>query len=91
MSRNKILFLGTGTSVGIPMIGCDCEVCSSTNFRDQRLRTSAFVSYHGKNILIDIGPDFRLQMLNNKISQSMPSSLLILIEIILEALMIFAR
>ena len=65
--ENKLLFLGTGTSVGIPMIGCPCEVCQSNNLKDKRLRTSAFISYKGHNILIDIGPDFRMQMLMNRI------------------------
>lgn len=69
MSKNRLRFLGTGTSVGIPMIGCSCEVCSSHNAKDKRLRTSAFIQYEGKNILIDIGPDFRQQMLQNRITQ----------------------
>jgi phosphoribosyl 1,2-cyclic phosphate phosphodiesterase len=67
--ENKLLFLGTGTSVGIPMVGCPCEVCQSNNEKDKRLRTSALVSYQGRNILIDIGPDFRTQMLTNQISK----------------------
>lgn len=67
--ENKLLFLGTGTSVGIPMVGCPCEVCQSENAKDKRLRTSALISYHGRNILIDIGPDFRAQMLNNSITR----------------------
>ncbi len=65
---NTITFLGTGTSQGVPMIGCGCEVCSSTDARDQRLRTSALVTYEGVSILIDAGPDFRQQMLREKIS-----------------------
>lgn len=64
----KITFLGTGTSQGIPVIGCDCEVCTSKDPRDTRLRTSAMVSANGKNVVIDVGPDFRQQMLNNKIT-----------------------
>ena len=64
----KITFLGTGTSQGIPIIGCKCDVCKSENIRDKRLRTSALVEVEGKNILIDIGPDFREQMLRVKVS-----------------------
>ena len=65
---NTITFLGTGTSQGVPIIGCNCEVCSSTDERDKRLRTSALVTYDGVSILIDAGPDFRQQMLREKIS-----------------------
>ena len=56
-------FLGTGTSQGIPVIGCTCHVCMSSDTRDKRLRTSAMVSMNKKNIVIDTGPDFRQQML----------------------------
>lgn len=59
-----IKFLGTGTSTGIPEIGCRCEVCTSTDSRDNRLRASVLVSTDDKNILIDCGPDFRMQMLS---------------------------
>ena len=59
----KLTFLGTGTSQGVPIIGCHCEVCASADPRDSRLRTSALLSAHGLNILFDIGPDFRQQML----------------------------
>jgi len=59
----RLTFLGTGTSQGIPLIGCHCPVCSSGNPRDKRLRTSALLTFHGENIVIDAGPDFRQQML----------------------------
>ena len=64
----KITFLGTGTSQGIPMIGCSCPVCTSENPKDNRLRTSALVEVDGFRILIDCGPDFRQQMLREKIT-----------------------
>ncbi|MBK7554241.1 MAG: MBL fold metallo-hydrolase [Flavobacteriales bacterium] len=63
----RITFLGTGTSAGIPMIGCPCAVCRSTDPRDQRLRTSALVEVGGKRLLIDAGPDLRQQMLRAKV------------------------
>lgn len=63
----KITFLGTGTSQGIPVIGCGCGVCESLNSKDKRLRTSALIQVDDKNILIDIGPDFREQMLRSKV------------------------
>lgn len=59
----KITFLGTGTSTGVPEIGCTCEVCMSKDPKDKRLRTSALVETEGKTILIDCGPDFRYQMI----------------------------
>ena len=68
MSKAKLTFLGTGTSQGIPMIGCGCEVCSSTDPQDKRLRSSVFVEYEGLKILVDAGPDFRYQMLREGIT-----------------------
>ena len=59
----RLTFLGTGTSHGIPVMGCQCEVCRSTDPRDKRLRTSALVETDTTCILIDCGPDFRQQML----------------------------
>ncbi len=58
-----LTFLGTGTSQGIPMIGCSCEVCLSKDSREKRLRCSAMVEVEGFTIVIDAGPDFRAQML----------------------------
>ena len=55
--------LGSGTSVGVPTIGCDCKVCTSDDPRDQRLRPSVVVSFDGRNVLIDTSPDFRQQAL----------------------------
>ena len=63
----RITVLGSGTSVGVPTIGCHCEVCSSTDPRDQRLRPSILVNYSGRNVLIDTTPDFRTQALRAKI------------------------
>jgi phosphoribosyl 1,2-cyclic phosphate phosphodiesterase len=65
----KITFLGTGTSQGIPVIGCECHVCKSDDHRDRRLRVSVCVEIQGKNILIDISPDFRYQMLRSGIER----------------------
>lgn len=64
----KITFLGTGTSQGVPVIGCDCPVCSSLDFRDKRLRSAIHLDINGKSIVIDTGPDFRTQMLREKIN-----------------------
>ncbi len=65
----RLTFLGTGTSQGVPVIACGCAVCQSQDKRDRHLRTSALVETdEGKNILIDIGPDFREQMLREKVS-----------------------
>ena len=59
----KLTFLGTGTSQGVPVIGCRCKVCTSADRRDNRLRTSAMVETRGMRIVINAGPDFRYQML----------------------------
>jgi phosphoribosyl 1,2-cyclic phosphate phosphodiesterase len=59
----KITVLGSGTSVGVPTIGCHCAVCTSTDPRDNRLRPSILVTYEGRNVLIDTTPDFRTQAL----------------------------
>lgn len=66
----KVTFTGTGTSQGIPVIACDCEVCASLDFRDKRMRTAALIVLdNGKHIAIDCGPDFRQQMLMNQVKQ----------------------
>ncbi|MDZ4668536.1 MAG: MBL fold metallo-hydrolase [bacterium] len=59
----NIRFLGSGTSQGVPIIACDCEICSSVDPKDKRLRSSILVSNEGKNLVVDSGPDFREQML----------------------------
>ena len=59
----KVVFLGTGTSQGIPVIGSNHPVCLSNDERDKRLRTSVYIEVDGQNLVIDTGPDFRQQML----------------------------
>jgi phosphoribosyl 1,2-cyclic phosphate phosphodiesterase len=63
----KITFLGTGTSSGVPMIGCECEVCTSADKKDNRLRSSILVQSLTTTLVVDTGPDFRYQMLRQKI------------------------
>ena len=63
----KITFLGTGTSQGVPVIACECKVCQSDDPRDKRLRSSLVVETGGHRFIIDCGPDFRQQMLREKI------------------------
>lgn len=65
----KVNFLGTGTSQGVPVIGCDCSVCKSLDFRDKRLRTSIHVEASGVSLVVDTGPDFRMQMLRTGIKR----------------------
>jgi len=65
----KITFLGTGTSQGVPVIGCECEVCRSLDYRDKRLRVSVHLEIDGTSLVIDTGPDFRQQMLRERISK----------------------
>ncbi len=70
MADNKkilVTFLGTGTSTGVPVVACDCPVCSSRDKRDHRLRTSAMVEIGDARIVIDCGPDFRYQMIREKV------------------------
>ncbi|MCY7291798.1 MAG: MBL fold metallo-hydrolase [Ferruginibacter sp.] len=63
----KITFLGTGTSSGVPMIACSCKVCSSGNTKDNRLRSSIMVQSETTTIVVDTTPDFRFQMLREKV------------------------
>lgn len=70
MSKNKLInatFLGTGTSTGVPVVACDCKVCTSIDVRDRRLRTSILMEIEGHNFVIDCGPDFRYQMIREKV------------------------
>lgn len=66
---NRVTFLGTGTSVGVPMIGCTCETCLSSDPKDKRLRTSLLVELNDLTFVIDTGPDFRAQMLRHKVQK----------------------
>ncbi|HLY15831.1 MAG TPA: MBL fold metallo-hydrolase [Bryobacteraceae bacterium] len=65
----KITVLGSGTSTGVPTIGCRCDVCTSSDPRDQRLRPSVLISYEGRRVLIDVTPDFRAQALRTGIDR----------------------
>jgi phosphoribosyl 1,2-cyclic phosphate phosphodiesterase len=65
----KITVLGSGTSVGVPTIGCHCDVCTSSDARDNRLRPSILVSYEGHNVVIDTTPDFRIQALRARMQR----------------------
>jgi phosphoribosyl 1,2-cyclic phosphate phosphodiesterase len=65
----KVTFLGTGTSQGVPVIACDCPVCSSLDYRDKRLRSSVHLEIEGKSLVVDTGPDFRQQMIREKIDR----------------------
>jgi len=63
----EITFLGTGTSTGVPVVACNCDVCKSQDKRDTRLRTSVMVSINGHNLIVDCGPDFRYQMIRENV------------------------
>ena len=63
----RITFLGTGTSQGVPVIACQCQVCQSQDKHDKRLRSSILVEYNNHTLVIDTGPDFRYQMLREKV------------------------
>ena len=64
-----VTFLGTGTSSGVPMIACECAVCTSTDKKDNRLRSSIMVQSQHTTLIVDSGPDFRYQMLRAKVKQ----------------------
>jgi len=64
-----VTFLGTGTSQGVPVIACECNVCQSLDYRDKRLRTSIHIEINNTSIVIDTGPDFRQQMLRENIKK----------------------
>ncbi|MCE7996751.1 MAG: MBL fold metallo-hydrolase [Roseivirga sp.] len=65
----RVTFLGTGTSQGVPVIGCECKVCRSLDFRDKRLRSSIYLETEDVSLVIDTGPDFRQQMLRESIKK----------------------
>ncbi len=65
----KLAFLGTGTSTGVPVIGCDCNVCASINPKDNRLRSSVWIEERGSSMLIDTSTDFRAQALRASIKR----------------------
>jgi phosphoribosyl 1,2-cyclic phosphate phosphodiesterase len=67
VSKIELLFLGTGTSAGIPMIGCYCDVCTSTDPRDKLTRPSVVISYANTKVLVDTTPELRLQCIANRV------------------------
>lgn len=67
MTKLKVTVLGSGTSQGVPVIACECDICQSKDTKDKRLRSSVMLSYEGENFVIDSGPDFRQQMLRENV------------------------
>lgn len=68
-NQMTVTITGSGTSQGVPVIGCKCEVCSSNDTKDNRLRASIYIKYKNKAIVVDTGPDFRQQMINEKVDR----------------------
>lgn len=68
-AQGVVTFLGTGTSQGVPIIGCTCEVCQSSDLRDKRLRSSIHIQTDRTSVVIDSGPDFRQQMLREQVNR----------------------
>ena len=67
---NQLIFLGTGTSTGIPIVGCQCSVCTSSNKKNNRLRSSVYIkTKKGFSFIIDTGPDLRTQLLRSKVQE----------------------
>ena len=64
-----ITLLGTGTSSGVPLVGCECAVCQSVDFRDKRLRSSVHIAVNGRSFVVDTGPDFRQQVLRLRLNR----------------------
>src|SRR3954447_14257873 len=69
VNQIDLLFLGTGTSAGVPMIGCHCDVCTSADPRDKRTRPSVVISYGETAVLIDTTPELRLQCVANRVDR----------------------
>lgn len=67
-SENELILLGTGTSVGVPMVGCECSVCTSTNPKNHRTRTGVAVRTNGRTFVIDTPPELRLQLVRERIA-----------------------
>ena len=67
MPEVELLFLGSGTSAGVPMIGCHCDVCTSTDPHDKRMRPSVVISYNGTRVLVDTTPELRLQAITHNV------------------------
>ena len=67
MASVELLFLGSGTSAGVPMIGCHCEVCTSSDPRDKRMRPSVVISYNETRVLVDTTPELRLQAISHNV------------------------
>ena len=69
MGAMKVIILGSGSSVGVPSIGCRCEVCNSTNPKNKRTRASIYIETETTSLIVDTGPDLRVQALQNNITK----------------------